>query len=145
MLEAACRYIRERGHALADSLGPRDTVGSQQLPKMGVATHAGHGRHQAERHGVAGLYRGRELSPVEVTRAVLARIDSRNAVTNAYCLARDDEALASAKQSEQRWHAGEPVRAARRGSGLGQRPAADQRLADAAGFAHHRQGWPVER
>jgi aspartyl-tRNA(Asn)/glutamyl-tRNA(Gln) amidotransferase subunit A len=54
------------------------------------------------------LYRGRELSPAEVTRAVLARIDSRNAVTNAYCLARDDEALASAKQSEQRWHAGEP-------------------------------------
>jgi aspartyl-tRNA(Asn)/glutamyl-tRNA(Gln) amidotransferase subunit A len=56
-----------------------------------------------------GLYRRRELSPVEATRAVLARIDSHNAVTNAYCLVRDDEALASAKQSEQRWHAGEPA------------------------------------
>jgi len=55
------------------------------------------------------LYRMRELSPVEATRAVLARIDSRNAAINAYCLVRDDEALASAKQSEQRWRAGEPA------------------------------------
>jgi aspartyl-tRNA(Asn)/glutamyl-tRNA(Gln) amidotransferase subunit A len=58
---------------------------------------------------LVGLYRRRELSPVEATRAVLARIDSRNAATNAYCLVRDDEALASAKQSEQRWRAGEPA------------------------------------
>jgi aspartyl-tRNA(Asn)/glutamyl-tRNA(Gln) amidotransferase subunit A len=56
-----------------------------------------------------GLYRRRELSPVEATRAVLARIDAQNALTNAYCLVRDDEALASAKQSEQRWHVQEPV------------------------------------
>jgi len=55
------------------------------------------------------LYRRRELSPVEATRAVLAQIGSRNAVTNAYCLVRDDEALASAKQSERRWQAGEPA------------------------------------
>jgi aspartyl-tRNA(Asn)/glutamyl-tRNA(Gln) amidotransferase subunit A len=56
-----------------------------------------------------GLYRQRELSPVEATRAVLARIDAQNAVTNAYCLIRDSEALDSARQSEQRWHAGEPA------------------------------------
>lgn len=56
-----------------------------------------------------GLYRRRELSPVEATRAVLARIDTRNAATNAYCLVRDEEALASAKESEQRWQAGEPA------------------------------------
>ncbi len=56
-----------------------------------------------------GLYRRRELSPVEATREVLARIDAQNARTNAYCLVRDDEALASARQSEQRWHAGEPA------------------------------------
>jgi aspartyl-tRNA(Asn)/glutamyl-tRNA(Gln) amidotransferase subunit A len=55
------------------------------------------------------LYRRRELSPVEATRAVLARIDTQNALTNAYCLVRDADALASAKQSEQRWHAGEPA------------------------------------
>jgi aspartyl-tRNA(Asn)/glutamyl-tRNA(Gln) amidotransferase subunit A len=56
-----------------------------------------------------GLYRRRELSPVEATRAVLARIDTQNGLTNAYCLVRDADALASAKQSEQRWQAGEPA------------------------------------
>ena len=56
-----------------------------------------------------GLYRRRELSPMEATRAVLARIDTQNAATNAYCLVRDEEALASAKESEQRWQAGEPA------------------------------------
>jgi aspartyl-tRNA(Asn)/glutamyl-tRNA(Gln) amidotransferase subunit A len=56
-----------------------------------------------------GLYRRRELSPVEATRAVLARIDTQNAVANAYCLVRDEEALASAKESERRWQAGEPA------------------------------------
>ena len=56
-----------------------------------------------------GLYQRRELSPVEATRAVLARIDTQNAATNAYCLVRDEETLASAKESEQRWQAGEPA------------------------------------
>jgi aspartyl-tRNA(Asn)/glutamyl-tRNA(Gln) amidotransferase subunit A len=55
------------------------------------------------------LYRRRELSPVEATRAVLARIDAQNATTNAYCLVREDETLESARQSEQRWHAGQPA------------------------------------
>jgi aspartyl-tRNA(Asn)/glutamyl-tRNA(Gln) amidotransferase subunit A len=56
-----------------------------------------------------GLYRRRELSPVEATRAVLERIDAQNATTNAYCLVRGDEALAAARQSEQRWLAGQPA------------------------------------
>jgi aspartyl-tRNA(Asn)/glutamyl-tRNA(Gln) amidotransferase subunit A len=56
-----------------------------------------------------GLYRRRELSPVEATRAVLARIDTQNALTNSYCLVGDTDALASARQSEQRWRAGEPA------------------------------------
>ncbi len=56
-----------------------------------------------------GLYRRRELSPVEATRAVLAQIDARNPATNAYCLVRGDEALASARASECRWRAGEPA------------------------------------
>ncbi len=55
-----------------------------------------------------GRYRRRELSPVEVTRAVLARVDAQNAATNAYCLVRDDEAMAAARASERRWQAGEP-------------------------------------
>jgi aspartyl-tRNA(Asn)/glutamyl-tRNA(Gln) amidotransferase subunit A len=56
-----------------------------------------------------GLYRRRELSPVDATRAVLAQIETHNATTNVYCLVRDDEALAAARRSEQRWHAGEPA------------------------------------
>jgi aspartyl-tRNA(Asn)/glutamyl-tRNA(Gln) amidotransferase subunit A len=56
-----------------------------------------------------GLYRRRELSPVEAARAVLARIDSQNALANAYCLVREADVLASARQSEQRWQAGQPA------------------------------------
>jgi aspartyl-tRNA(Asn)/glutamyl-tRNA(Gln) amidotransferase subunit A len=54
------------------------------------------------------LYRRRELSPVEAARAVLERMDARNAVTNAYCLVREDETMAAARASERRWQAGEP-------------------------------------
>jgi len=56
-----------------------------------------------------GLYRRRELSPVEATRAVLAQIDARNPAINAYCLVRGDEALAAARASERRWRKGEPA------------------------------------
>ena len=54
-----------------------------------------------------GLYRRRELSPVEATQAVLAQIEAQNEATNAYCLIRADEALAAARASERRWQAGE--------------------------------------
>jgi len=52
-------------------------------------------------------YRKHELSPVEVTRAVLERIEKLNPVLNAFCLV-SDQALANAKESEQRWLAGQP-------------------------------------
>jgi aspartyl-tRNA(Asn)/glutamyl-tRNA(Gln) amidotransferase subunit A len=55
-----------------------------------------------------GLYRRRELSPVEATRAVLARIEARNAAINAYCLVRGDEALDAAREAERRWQDGRP-------------------------------------
>jgi aspartyl-tRNA(Asn)/glutamyl-tRNA(Gln) amidotransferase subunit A len=58
--------------------------------------------------GLLGLYRRREVSPVEVTQAVLARIEARDATTNAYCLVRGEDALAAARASERRWRAGEP-------------------------------------
>jgi aspartyl-tRNA(Asn)/glutamyl-tRNA(Gln) amidotransferase subunit A len=56
-----------------------------------------------------GLYRRRELSPVEATQAVLAQIERANPAINAYCLVRGDEALAAARASERRWAAGEPA------------------------------------
>jgi aspartyl-tRNA(Asn)/glutamyl-tRNA(Gln) amidotransferase subunit A len=52
-------------------------------------------------------YRRHELSPVEVTRAVLARIERLNPVLNAFTLV-SDRALDDAKASEARWLAGQP-------------------------------------
>src|SRR5688572_14530884 len=52
-------------------------------------------------------YRRHEFSPVEVTRAVLERIQALNGKFNAYCLV-SDQVLDEAKASEGRWMAGQP-------------------------------------
>ena len=52
-------------------------------------------------------YRKHQLSPVEVTRAVLERIERLNPVLNAFNLV-SDRALDDAKASEARWMAGQP-------------------------------------
>ena len=49
------------------------------------------------------LYRSGDASPVDATRAVLARIDRVNPVLNAFSHLAPDEALASARASEARW------------------------------------------
>jgi aspartyl-tRNA(Asn)/glutamyl-tRNA(Gln) amidotransferase subunit A len=53
------------------------------------------------------LYRAKRASPVEVTRAVLQRIDTLNPALNAFCFIAPD-ALEVAKASEARWMKGEP-------------------------------------
>src|SRR5262249_31607394 len=53
-------------------------------------------------------YRRKELSPVEVMRAVLDRIDRHNGAVNAWCHLDAEGALRSAKDSEARWLAGTP-------------------------------------
>jgi aspartyl-tRNA(Asn)/glutamyl-tRNA(Gln) amidotransferase subunit A len=55
------------------------------------------------------LYRDHRASPVEATRAVLARIDALNPRLNAFCLVAHDEALAAARASEARWTKGTPI------------------------------------
>ena len=57
---------------------------------------------------LAARYRQRTLSPVEVTKAVLARIEKLNPKVNAFCHLDADGAMAEAKASEARWSAGEP-------------------------------------
>src|SRR6201988_2209915 len=52
-------------------------------------------------------YRKHDLSPVEVTRAVLERIERLNPVLNAFNLV-SDRALDEAKASEARWMSGQP-------------------------------------
>ncbi|ODT33403.1 MAG: amidase [Lautropia sp. SCN 70-15] len=54
-------------------------------------------------------YRDRDLSPVDVTRAILDRIDALNPQINAYCLVDHEAALADARASEARWQRGQPL------------------------------------
>jgi aspartyl-tRNA(Asn)/glutamyl-tRNA(Gln) amidotransferase subunit A len=53
-------------------------------------------------------YSKKQLSPVEVTRAVLERIEKLNPVLNAFCFLDFDSSLKEAKQSEKRWTKGSP-------------------------------------
>jgi aspartyl-tRNA(Asn)/glutamyl-tRNA(Gln) amidotransferase subunit A len=55
------------------------------------------------------LYRTRQASPVEALRAVLARVERLNPRLNAFCWLAPEEALAAARQSEQRWREGRPA------------------------------------
>jgi len=54
------------------------------------------------------LYRSGQASPVEATRAVLARIDALNPELKAFCWVAGDEAMASARLSEARWQRNAP-------------------------------------
>jgi aspartyl-tRNA(Asn)/glutamyl-tRNA(Gln) amidotransferase subunit A len=58
---------------------------------------------------LAAAYRDGAASPVEVARAVLARIDAVEPKINATCWRDDAHALAQAKASEARWRAGAPL------------------------------------
>ncbi|HEX3791977.1 MAG TPA: amidase [Pseudonocardiaceae bacterium] len=53
-------------------------------------------------------YRAGTLSPVEVTEAVLARIEEVEPAVNAFRLVAADDALAAARESAERWRRGEP-------------------------------------
>lgn len=54
-------------------------------------------------------YRARTLSPVEVVRACLTTIQRRNGGLRAFVIVDEAEAIASARRSEARWRAGEPL------------------------------------
>jgi aspartyl-tRNA(Asn)/glutamyl-tRNA(Gln) amidotransferase subunit A len=53
-------------------------------------------------------YRAGELSPVEATRAALDRVRRLDGHVNAFCLVDEDAALATARESEERWRQGAP-------------------------------------
>jgi aspartyl-tRNA(Asn)/glutamyl-tRNA(Gln) amidotransferase subunit A len=53
------------------------------------------------------LYRARELSPVEATEAALRQIELYNPRVNAFCLVDAEQALAQARESEERYRTGE--------------------------------------
>jgi len=54
-------------------------------------------------------YRRGEISPVEATQSALDAIDRYDDQVNAFVLVDVEGALAAAKESEIRWHAGEPL------------------------------------
>ena len=54
-------------------------------------------------------FRSKHLSPVELTEAVLERIDQHNQRYNAYCLVDAKSAITQAKASEERWLRNEPL------------------------------------
>jgi aspartyl-tRNA(Asn)/glutamyl-tRNA(Gln) amidotransferase subunit A len=55
------------------------------------------------------LYRKKALSPVEVTRFLLDRLDALQPEINAFCIVDHDGALAAARGSERRWLSGKAV------------------------------------
>src|SRR5438270_7930146 len=54
------------------------------------------------------LYRGRQLSPVEVIEDTLRRLESYEGAINAFVLYDPETALATARASEARWQKSEP-------------------------------------
>lgn len=56
---------------------------------------------------VAAYSRG-DLSPVDVSRTVLDRIERLNPAVNAFCLVDPERAEQGARESERRWHRGQP-------------------------------------
>jgi aspartyl-tRNA(Asn)/glutamyl-tRNA(Gln) amidotransferase subunit A len=60
-------------------------------------------------HALLDHYRSRELSPVEVLDACLARIGDLDPSIHAFCLVDAEQAKAEALRSELRWHRREPA------------------------------------
>jgi aspartyl-tRNA(Asn)/glutamyl-tRNA(Gln) amidotransferase subunit A len=59
-------------------------------------------------HELLALYRSGQASPVEATRAVLARIEALDPLLRAFTHVAHEEALAAAERSRSRWQRGEP-------------------------------------
>ena len=58
---------------------------------------------------LVGLYESKRVSPVDVARAILERIQRLNPVLNCYCHCDREDVLAAARRSEARWIEGEPL------------------------------------
>jgi aspartyl-tRNA(Asn)/glutamyl-tRNA(Gln) amidotransferase subunit A len=67
--------------------------------------------HDLSAGTLSSAYRAGQLSPVEVTRAALARIDAWEGKINAMYVIAADEALAQAASAEGRWRTGTPLSA----------------------------------
>src|SRR5437762_627042 len=68
-----------------------------------------HALHELSAPALIEAYRRRELSPVEVTRAVLGHVERWEHHIQALYLLRPELALEQARASEARWLRGEPL------------------------------------
>jgi len=64
--------------------------------------------HQLSARELGAAYAARELSPVEVARSVISRVEEREPVLNAMYKFAPQDVLRQAEQSEQRWASGAP-------------------------------------
>jgi len=65
--------------------------------------------HEMTAAELSAAYGTKELSPVEVTEALLGRIEALDAQVNAFCLIDAPTTLKQAEDSEARWMAGDPL------------------------------------
>src|SRR5262249_41263751 len=65
--------------------------------------------HEMTAAELSAAYKSKELSPLEVTEALLGRIEALDAEVNAFCLIDAPTILKRAEASEERWLAGEPL------------------------------------
>src|ERR1043165_7481164 len=65
--------------------------------------------HELTAAELSTAFANRDLSPVEVTEACLARIEALDAEINAFCLVDADVSRRQAEESEQRWLEGAPL------------------------------------
>lgn len=87
-------------------------------------------------------YKTLALSPVEVTAAVLARIEAWDATLNALWTVEAAAAMAAAREAETRWAAGEPAGSLRR-SRYAQGEHRNQGHQHTHGHGRHRPGTRV--
>src|SRR6201996_8783748 len=83
-------------------------------------------------------FRDGDLSPVEVTQGLLARIEALDSEVNAFCLIDTHTTLAQAEASEQRWAEGNPL------SPLDGVPVAVKDLLVTKGWATRRGSYSVD-
>jgi len=65
--------------------------------------------HEMTAAELSAAYKTKDLSPVEVTEALLGRIEALDAQVNAFCHIDAPTTLSQAEASEERWMAGEPL------------------------------------
>src|SRR5690606_40819940 len=98
--------------AASERRGDCGTLEAGRHPQGGdIVTERGRSRDAGDpcwmsAGALTACYAARTLSPVEATRATLARIDALDPRINAYCLVDHEAAMAAARASEARWMQG---------------------------------------